>query len=559
MSVFGSLAPILLFALALGGAGTAFAVGGAVGGEEEEGDALYVSQVSAATEGDLAPDAQIVGEGRPISLDEAIGLSIQNNLDIEVARYEPLISESDRDGAWGAYDPRLAADMGYDVQASPSAIALSGQDPGELNRDRVKGGGIGVDQAIPYIGASFGVRFDASATRTRSDIAAYIDDRFDTRLVFSGTVPLARNLLWNEAWTQVKTSEADYLGSRFDFETSIMDVVQQSANAYWDLVAARDNVRVSQKSLETARALLEQTKTQYEVGVVSRVEVVEAEAGVADREFEVIRTANQYRNAQDALIDAVLGRELSAMTDLQFAPSDDPGVSVADSVDVRVAVETAFQRRPELQSSRQTIERGEFSLKFAKSQRLPQFDVEMEYGFTGLGGDPNPAPTFGSPAPQVDFDDTTNDFFNQNGADSYSVRGVFSIPFPNTSARKRVVRSELDLRRSKTRLARQEQTIVLEVRRAARTLLASAQGIEAAERRRLAAEEQLRAERIRLEHGESTPFEVLQRESDLVEAESQKIDALQAYRSAEIGLERAQGTILDFHSVELDTAAELAP
>ena len=219
MSVFGSLAPILLFALALGGAGTAFAAGGAVGGEEEEeGDALYVSQVSAATEGDLAPDAQIVGEGRPISLDEAIGLSIQNNLDIEVARYEPLISESDRDGAWGAYDPRLAADMGYDVQASPSAIALSGQDPGELNRDRVKGGGIGVDQAIPYIGASFGVRFDASATRTRSDIAAYIDDRFDTRLVFSGTVPLARNLLWNEAWTQVKTSEADYLGSRFDFD-----------------------------------------------------------------------------------------------------------------------------------------------------------------------------------------------------------------------------------------------------------------------------------------------------------------------------------------------------
>ncbi|MCR9093568.1 MAG: TolC family protein [bacterium] len=555
MSVFGSLAPILLFALAMGGAGAAFAVGG----EEEADEALYVSQVSAATEGDLAPDARIVGEGRPISLDEAIGLSIQNNLDIEVARYEPLISESDRDGAWGAYDPRLAADMGYDVQATPSAIALSGQDPGELNRDRVKGGGIGVDQAIPYIGASFGVRFDASATRTRSDIAAYIDDRFDTRLVFSGTVPLARNLLWNEAWTQVKTSEADYLGSRFDFETAIMDVVQQSANAYWNLVAARDNVRVSQKSLETARALLEQTKTQYEVGVVSRVEVVEAEAGVADREFEVIRTANQYRNAQDDLIDAVLGRELSAMTDLQFAPSDDPGVSVADSVDVRTAVETAFQRRPELQSSRKTIERSEFSLKFAKSQRLPQFDVEMEYGFTGLGGDPNPAPTFGSPAPQVDFDDTTNDFFNQNGADSYSVRGVFSIPFPNTSARKRVVRSELDLRRSKTRLAREEQTIVLEVRRAARTLLASAQGIEAAERRRLAAEEQLRAERIRLEHGESTPFEVLQRESDLVEAESQKIDALQAYRSAEIGLERARGTILDFHSVELDTAAELAP
>ena len=91
-----------------------------------------------------------------------------------------------------------------------------------------------------------------------------------------------------------------------------MDTVQTTVNSYWGLVAARDRVRVAQKSLETARALLDQTRTQYEVGVVSQVEVVEAEAGVANREFELIRTANEYRNAQDSLIDAVLGRELEA-------------------------------------------------------------------------------------------------------------------------------------------------------------------------------------------------------------------------------------------------------
>ena len=136
------------------------------------------------------------------------------------------------------------------------------------------------------------------------------------------------------------------------------------------------------------------------------------------------------------------------------------------------------------------------------------------------------------------------------------MQGTFSIPIPNTMARKRVVRSDLQLRRSKTRRARLEQTIILEVRAAARLLNASAQGIEASERRRLAAEEQLRAERIRLEHGESTPFEVLQRESDLVEAESQKINALQSYHAADVGLERAQGTILDRHSVKLNTIAE---
>jgi hypothetical protein len=49
---------------------------------------------------------------------------------------------------------------------------------------------------------------------------------------------------------------------------------------------------------------------------------------------------------------------------------------------------------------------------------------------------------------------------------------------------------------------------------------------------------------------------VLQRESDLVEAESQKIDALQTYRSSEVALERAQGTILEAHNIIVDEAAK---
>ena len=79
----------------------------------------------------------------------------------------------------------------------------------------------------------------------------------------------------------------------------------------------------------------------------------------------------------------------------------------------------------------------------------------------------------------------------------------------------------------------------------------------AAERRRLASEEQLRAETIRLEHGESTPFDVLQREEDLVGAESQKIFALQAYRDSLTALERAQGTILRNHNVVVEQALTL--
>ena len=106
-------------------------------------------------------------------------------------------------------------------------------------------------------------------------------------------------------------------------------------------------------------------------------------------------------------------------------------------------------------------------------------------------------------------------------------------------------------------MRREEQDIVLEVRDAIRNLLSAQEGIEAAERRRIAAAEQFRAESIRLEHGESTPFDVLQREEDLVDAESQKIAALQIYRNSLAALDRAQGTILRDRNVIVEQARTL--
>ena len=71
------------------------------------------------------------------------------------------------------------------------------------------------------------------------------------------------------------------------------------------------------------------------------------------------------------------------------------------------------------------------------------------------------------------------------------------------------------------------------------------------------AREQLRAERVRLEHGESTPFDVLLREQDLVQAQSQKILAQNAYHNSITGLDRAQGTILERNQIVVEDAATL--
>jgi len=336
-----------------------------------------------------------------------------------------------------------------------------------------------------------------------------------------------------------------------------MNTVLTIVTDYWALVADQEKVRVAEKSLESNRALLDQTKVQYEVGVVSKVEVIQAEAGVANSEFNLILARNEYMNSQDRLIASVLGDRLRADTTLQFQPTDNPAYTGAEAVDLNQAVEIAFAQRPELAAAHKQIEQGEVGLRFAENQRLPRFDVNFQYRTQGTTGDlkPGPPPFGQNPTNTGNFGDTFDYYYN--GPRELSAMALVSIPIGNTRGRKNVSKARIQLRQAESVVTQLEQNIIVSVRRAARSLLAAAQGVEASERRRIAAAEQLRAENIRLEHGESTPFDVLQRERDLVDAESQKISALQAYRVSQAALQREEGTILADRNVVIEQVRKL--
>jgi len=298
--------------------------------------------------------------------------------------------------------------------------------------------------------------------------------------------------------------------------------------------------------------------------------VIEAEAGVSRREFNVIVAENDYRNQQDVLIDLVLGPGLRAASTLEIEPKDRPEEFIAYAIDTEQAVRLAFENRPELVAAQREIERNAINVQFAKNQRLPELDAIISFGQTGLAGSQNKNlscrffdPTDPSFArclngtlvdPTTNFGDTV-ELYDDNP--QFTARGRFSIPIPNTTARQTVSRRELELRRAETQRKRIEQQIVLEVRNAARTLKAAQEGIAAAETARKAAAEQLRAEKIRLEYGESTPFSVLQREEDFVDRETELIGAYRAYRESATGLDRAQGTILRNRNIKIDQVSAL--
>ncbi len=508
---------------------------------------------SDATSSELAVGPPSSGQ-LPLTLRDAIARALERNTDLELVRYDPAIADYAHRAAWGNYEPVAYGTADHRDSSLPVAQVFQGF--GFLSEKETTGA-TGLHGILPLLGWQYDFGYSGSRNETSSTIASLIPE-YRSNVTFAFNAPLLRGFLYGQPWVQVRLSGKNSQIANEQFRRNLMDIVRGTEDAYWGLAAAARFYEVAKKSLETSRALLKQTQAQFQVGVVSKVEVTEAEAGVAQREFLLIAAENAYRTSQDGLVDLVFGPALTPTSSLEIVVSDSPEKYEPLDIDPNVAAEKALTNRPELLTAERNLEAQRIRLKFAKNQRLPQLDMVASYGTHGLAG-VGQAVTFGTitiPPPvgvPDQYGDTHDQFFQGSNSRTWTAGARLSIPVGNTSARSNVRISEIELHKAETFVARERQAIISDVRKAIRDVQSAVQGIEAAERRRIAAAEQHRAEQIRLEHGESTPFDVLQREEDLVEAESQKIAALRIYHASEVALDRAQGTLLEDRGIEVES------
>ncbi|MBW2234102.1 MAG: TolC family protein [Deltaproteobacteria bacterium] len=437
-----------------------------------------------------------------LSIEDAIAMGLKNNLNVEVSRHDPLASWEEFRSAWGAYDPQMFAEFGYESRETPVASSLQ---TNPRFQEREVGGRSGVQGKIPWLNATYGVVYDGMQETTNSTIQD-LSPSNNVSLAAEASVPLLKNLIWDRDWTRVKQTEILYDISGEEFRRQVMDTVQTMENFYWNLVATEDAVRVAEKSLETAEALLRQTKRGQPD---PHAQPLPADPGPADERGAGPRPAAGLAPGDRALHAA--GR-------LHHLPDRRGG--------------------GDAQGLREPARAGQRLRRDRAPQARALVPQEPEAAAAGPQG-PLLAPGHLR-------------WFSRQKADSWSAMGVLSFPIGNRAAGHQANKAEIELRKAASQVARLRQGIILEVRDAARNLESAQEGIEAAERQRIASQEQLRAERIRLEQGESTPFDVLLRERDLVDAEVNKIDALRVYRNSVVDLDRRQGTILRTRNILID-------
>ena len=455
------------------------------------------------------------GETKSLTIQECIARTLAHNLDVQVERLNPTIAQWGIVGAQGVYDPVLGADVTYDNNRQPFRTESFGVAPGLSGK-------------LPS-----GATYDLTAfdTRTLTSNTTYLGSAG-----ISVSQPLLRNFGLGVNATQIRVARKSWQIAGQNLALKIMDTVQQVIKAFYELIFAIENHKALTEDLNRAKALLDENRKRLQIGVMSPLDVTQAEAGAAEREEAVIVAAGVIGDNEIAL-KRLISRDLTEFRDVSLVPADYPVIEMVET-DIDRSTRTALESRPDFLAAKHELERRGILVKFNRNQLYPQVDLTGSYSRNGA------AATFNGLVDDVSRGDQR----------TWSVGVIASFPLGNRQARANYNIARLDEDQAVIDLKILEQNILVQVDVAVRQVRTNLKRIDATAAASRLAEESLKAEEQKLRAGTSTILLVLQAQAQLEAARSADIRARSDYAESLAQLAATEGTILKKYNIVLDEA-----
>ena len=245
----------------------------------------------------LLPTPPVSGDALKLTLDDAVRRAIDNNPDLLILRLEPGAAEARVDQAKSAFVPVAAGIGGYNDTTSPPANAFLGADGVETS-DLFST--VGVRQRLQYGGGAWNVSWDAAREGTNSPISSF-DPALTSAIQLAFSQPLLRDRAIDNARFQLVITKRNREISDLQFQQALSQTTFGVKQAYWALKAANFNVVVQERSLELASELARQNRARVDVGTAPPLDLVQAEAEVAQRRENVIRARALAGDLEDVL------------------------------------------------------------------------------------------------------------------------------------------------------------------------------------------------------------------------------------------------------------------
>ncbi len=475
-------------------------------------------------------------EGRGVwrlGLRDALRRSVENNLGIVLQREALVAADARIAVAAGTFEPTLSARYFHsDIESRPATSIEGGA--GDILTLVDDGWALSLAERLP---TGTQLRLDFTSGRSRSDLGTAVQPLNYRSIVAVELVqPLLRGFSLDLEVPRVELLRARLSSRRERDELAIqmMDVVQRTESAYWDVVQALKRYRVQLDSLERARAQLDLTRRQIQAGVLAPSDLISAESTLAQRRLALVQAEADIEQAWDAL------RQVLNLPRPEWrraiVPADAP-VFEPHSISDEEALRAAMANRPEIRQQRLAIESAAADVRAAENDRLPQIDVGLSYQSVGQ-------------------DDVYRGALDQLAgleAPGWTVTATLSwTPLARAAG------AQVDIQRANQRAARARRNqrvldLYREVRDAVRALDTAARQVRAAARFRELAERSLDTEQRKFVTGTSSNFFVAQRQEEVAQAQLEELGALLGHQKAQVAVERQTGRLLERRGIVFST------
>jgi outer membrane protein len=492
------------------------------------------------------------GKKLELSLRSYLELVMANNTDIAVSRLTVDVAQNAITRAFAPFDPFATGRFTSTRSKTPSNDALQGaatlvtlQQPTFFSYNQLLSSG-----------TNYNVSFSGLKSSTNSGFQNF-NPAINSNLQFSFTQPLIRNRGMYVNRLPIMTARSRLRVTEYALRDMVMALVNDAENAYWDLVQARDILKVQERALELANEALQRAQLELKLGAMSPLDIYQPQQAYATAEISVTQARYFLAQREDALrkqIGADLDPAFSKVPVVVTESTDVP--TTTSTIDAEAEIQRALLNRPDLKAANQALDVDDLQIKSAKNSLLPDLSLLGLYTAQGRGGTfYERENVFGGGSQIISIvpgglGDAMSQMFGL-GFPVYQFGLQLRLPIRNRAASADLADAVVTKKRDALLVRNVEQTVRLDVLNAISQVESSKASVKLALVALDFAQKYLEAEKKKYELGTSQIYFVLQAQQSLVNAESALVQNSIAYKRSVLNLFRRTGELLDERGIQL--------
>jgi len=477
------------------------------------------------------------GKKLELSLKSYLALVMANNTDIAVSRLTVDVAQNAVTRAFAPFDPfatgrflstRSKTPTTDTLQRVPTLSTLS--QPALFTYNQTLSSG-----------TNYGVSFSTLKNSTNSGVSSF-NPAINSALQFNFAQPLIKNRGMYVNRLPIMTARSRLRVTEYSLRDTVMQLVENAENAYWDLVQARDNLKVQEKALELANEALKRAQRELELGAMSPLDIYQPQQNYATAEISVSQ-ARYFLEQRENALRKQIGADLDpAARGLPIVLTESADVPENGTLNAEAEVQKGLLNRPDLKAASQALDVDDLQIKSAKNSLLPDLQLLGAYSGQGLGGR--------SQFANGGFADALDQMFGF-GFPIYQFGLQLRLPIRNRAAAADLADAVVATKHDALPVRNVEQTVRLDVLNAVNQLESSKASVKLARVALDFARKYLEAEQKKYELGTSQIYFVLQAQQSLVNAESALVQNSIGYKRSVLDLLRRTGALLDERGIQL--------